>query len=78
MADIADTAQLQVDAFLAASLSRAKAAPGPAPEIVDGVPCCAECGEAIPAARLAALPGVGLCVGCAEELASLQRQFERA
>lgn len=78
MADIADAAQLQVDAFLAASLASAKPPPGPAPDVIDGVACCAECGEAIPAARLKAVPGVGLCVGCAEELASLQRQFERA
>lgn len=71
MADEADRAQAQVDAFIADSLARAKTAPGPAPDIIDGVACCAECGEAIPAARLKALPGVGMCVACAEELVSL-------
>lgn len=39
---------------------------GPSPDIIDGVPCCAECGEPLPEARLKALPGVGLCVECAE------------
>lgn len=38
------------------------------PEWIDGVPCCRECGEPIPAARLRAIPGVGLCKACQEEL----------
>jgi len=38
----------------------------PAPEMISGVACCVECGEPIPAARLRALPGCGLCVECAE------------
>jgi phage/conjugal plasmid C-4 type zinc finger TraR family protein len=66
MADDADRAQVHESAFLAASLSNAKPPPGPAPDIVDGVVCCAECGDPIAEARLKALPGVGLCVGCAE------------
>ena len=37
------------------------------PEWIDGVPCCRECGEPIPAKRLEALPGVGLCLSCQEE-----------
>lgn len=73
MADFADDAQAHEAQFLAQALARAHAAPGPAADIVDGVPCCAECGEPIPAARLKALPGVGLCVGCAEELVSITR-----
>ena len=68
MADIIDDAQAHEAQFLAQALDRAKPIPGPAPEVIDGVACCAECGEPIPPARLAALPGVGLCVGCAEEL----------
>ena len=68
MADCCDDAQAHEAQFLAQALARAHAQPGPAAEIVDGVPCCAECGEAIPEARLAAVPGVGLGVGCAEEL----------
>ena len=35
MADEADRAQAQVDAFIADSLARAKTAPGPAPDIID-------------------------------------------
>lgn len=56
MADEADRAQAQVDAFIADSLARAKTAPGPAPDIIDGVACCAECGEPIPAVRIPTLP----------------------
>ena len=52
------------------------------PEWIDGIPCCRECGEAIPPARpgsfrtwlgripparLRAIPGVGLCRTCQEE-----------
>jgi len=66
MADCCDDAQAHEAQFLAQALARAHARPGPAAEIVDGVSCCAACGEPIPAARLKALPGVGLCVGCAE------------
>lgn len=35
MADEADRAQAQVDAFIVDSLARAKTAPGPAPDIID-------------------------------------------
>ena len=38
------------------------------PEWIDGVPCCRECGEPIPAVRLRAIPGVGLCKACQEEM----------
>ncbi len=69
MADEADRAQAQVDAFTAQAIAAAtRPYSGPAPDIIDGVACCAECGRPIPPARLAALPGVGLCVECAEEL----------
>ncbi len=37
-------------------------------EWIDGVACCRECGEPIPPARLAAVPGVGLCKACQEEM----------
>ena len=37
------------------------------PEWIDGKPCCRECGEPIPEARLKAIPGVGLCRNCQEE-----------
>ena len=38
------------------------------PEWIDGVPCCRECGDPIPPARLQAIPGVGLCRSCQEEM----------
>lgn len=69
MADEADLAQAGEALFLAGALAAAGApVRGPAPVKINGRTCCAECGEPIPFARLAALPGVGLCVGCAEEL----------
>ena len=37
------------------------------PEWIDGKPCCRECGDPIPEARLKAIPGVGLCLACQEE-----------
>ena len=37
------------------------------PEWIDGKPCCRECGEPNPEARLKASPGVGLCLACQEE-----------
>lgn len=37
------------------------------PEWIDGEPCCRECGEPIPPARIKAIPGVGLCLSCQEE-----------
>jgi len=53
-----------------AAISRAagrSAWSGPPPEWIDGVACCAECGDPIPQARRDALPGVGLCVSCADQ-----------
>ena len=37
------------------------------PEWIDGVPCCRDCGEPIPPARLKAIPGVGRCCSCQQE-----------
>ena len=37
------------------------------PEWIDGEACCRECGEPIPAERIRAIPGVGLCLACQEE-----------
>jgi len=67
MANEADRAQIHEETFRAASLARTKTATGPAPLVIDGQVCCAQCEEPIPAARLKALLGVGLCVHCAEE-----------
>ena len=36
---------------------------------------CTECGEAIPAARLAVLPATTLCVDCAEAQEKLARRY---
>ena len=67
MPDICDDAQ-RVEAFVIQSaLAAAQAVRGPQAVVIDGVVCCAECEEPIPLARLKALPGVGLCVACAEE-----------
>lgn len=69
MADVFDAASELETREREAAISRAAGRSGwhgPPPEIIDGAPCCAECGDPIPQARLAALPGVGLCVNCAD------------
>ncbi len=67
MADEADRAQAQVDAFLAGALAAAHQPAGRGPDMSDGTPRCWECGEEIPARRLAARPDAELCVTCQEE-----------
>lgn len=42
-------------------------ASGQGPDWIDGVPCCRECGEPIPAARLAALPDAERCAECQKD-----------
>ena len=64
MADFCDDAQAHEAHFLAQALDRAKPAPGPVPDVIDGVVRCAECGEAIPAARLARVPTASRCTAC--------------
>ncbi|MFV0422050.1 TraR/DksA family transcriptional regulator [Oleidesulfovibrio sp.] len=70
MADILDMAtdveRMQREAAIALVLS-GRAGTFAEPDVIDGVPCCRECGEPIPAARLAAMPGAALCVDCARE-----------
>lgn len=69
--DEADQSQAAEELFLAEALAR-RATPEPVrPVFLEGVACCHECGEPIPPARLAAVPGAGLCVEC-------QRAFERS
>lgn len=68
MADEADRAQPHEEAIRAEAIRRAMAAPkGPPPVILDGVHFCADCSEVIPPARVAALPGIGLCVTCQQD-----------
>ncbi|WP_121631574.1 DksA/TraR family C4-type zinc finger protein [Tropicibacter alexandrii] len=54
----------QIEASIADELARLRARRGPVGESLTD---CAECGEEIPEARRAALPGVKLCVDCASE-----------
>ncbi len=50
------------------ALAKAKKRPfSEGPEWINGVACCRNCGEPIPAKRLEAIPGVGLCKACQEE-----------
>jgi phage/conjugal plasmid C-4 type zinc finger TraR family protein len=67
MADPADMAQVNVDAFLADSLARAHRPRGRGPDMSDGTPRCRDCGEEIPAARLAKVPDAERCVSCQSE-----------
>jgi len=70
--DIVDDAQAAESAFLAGALERAGGGwAGPVPVKINGHTCCAECREPIAFARLAAIPGVGLCRNCAEELEAI-------
>ena len=67
MADEADRAQAHVDAFLAGALAAAHRHAGRGPDMSDGTARCWECGDEIPARRLAARPDAELCVGCQRE-----------
>lgn len=67
MPDEADRAQAHVDVFLAGAIHRAHQPAGRGPDMSDGTARCRECGEEIPARRLAATPDAELCVGCQEE-----------
>ena len=52
----------QIEASIQDELARLRARRAPVGESAED---CAECGEPIPEARRAALPGVKLCVDCA-------------
>lgn len=58
-----DTERREREAALSRALARK---PGRGPLWIDDRPCCRECEKEIPQARLDAVPGVELCVGCAE------------
>lgn len=67
MADDADIAQQQNEREIEAAISLVvHRRRDEGPEIINGVPCCRDCGEPIPPARLRAMPGVGRCVDCQE------------
>ena len=53
--------QIEVSTAEAIARARLRAAAAPA---ADSAEFCAECDEAIPAARRQAIPGVQLCVAC--------------
>lgn len=67
MADVVDLAQDCEARERAAAISAAlhSRAPDPGPLWLEGVACCRACEAPISPRRLAALPGVGLCVFCA-------------
>jgi phage/conjugal plasmid C-4 type zinc finger TraR family protein len=56
--------QEQIDASIEDELKRLQARRAPEGE---GLSECAECGEPIPEARRAAIPGVKLCIDCQSE-----------
>jgi phage/conjugal plasmid C-4 type zinc finger TraR family protein len=67
MTDVIDRAQIHEEAFRAQALAAAHRPAGRGPDMNDGTPRCWECGEEIPAARLAKVPGAECCVGCQGE-----------
>lgn len=66
--DYGDLAHEAETVFRGAALAARTTAFGPPPEVIDGVPHCAECGRKIAAARLKAIPGCGLCTICQDKL----------
>jgi len=64
MPDIVDQAQIAEDANLRAALAAARPAPAGEQLVLDGVVCCADCEEPIPAARLKSVPDATRCRDC--------------
>ena len=62
--DDADISQRAEELFLAEALNACEANASPGPVFIDGRTCCRECEDPIPPARLAAVPGAGLCTAC--------------
>lgn len=54
----------QIEASISDELARMQARPRP---VGDSLAECAECGDDIPPARQAAIPGVKLCVSCQQD-----------
>jgi phage/conjugal plasmid C-4 type zinc finger TraR family protein len=65
--------QEQIDATVQAAIERAKLHLPQGPSLSH----CAECGDAIPEARRAALPGVRLCVHCQQAADGPHRMARR-
>ncbi len=65
--DIAQDSEAHVREAAISMALRPPAGMEEGPIWVDGMPYCRECGGVIPARRLQAVPGTGLCVFCAEE-----------
>ncbi|MEG6550420.1 TraR/DksA C4-type zinc finger protein [Desulfocurvibacter africanus] len=65
--DEADFSQRAEALFLAEALTARDAPKSLGPVLIDGVACCCACGESIAPARLAAVPGAGLCTACQAE-----------
>lgn len=67
MADDADVAQSQIELNIDCALAKIKHYKGTSSEF------CEECGEPIPEARRNLLPGITICVDCAELAERLNR-----
>lgn len=62
--DEVDISQRAEALYLAEALAARDVSDSPGPVLIDGLACCRECEQPIPLARLAAVPGCGLCVTC--------------
>lgn len=71
MADICDDASIVIEQTLELSLAQIQRYTG-----ISATEC--ECGEEIPEGRRLAIPGVKLCVGCAEREALVKQGVRRA
>lgn len=68
MADFCDHAAELEAIQRAEAIARVLERPaGPGPVFIGGVACCRGCGAPIVSRRLRLLPGVGVCVLCAQE-----------
>lgn len=69
--DIADDADIRIEQTLETALAQIPRYTG-----ISATEC--ECGEEIPEGRRVAIPGVKLCVGCAERVALVKQGVRRA
>lgn len=65
--DAADDGQVAEQLFREEALAAVRVAPAAAQVMEGGRVVCAECGQPIPTARLAAVPGATRCRECQEE-----------